>query len=124
MVIREYRIPFPATVEEYRIGMLYMISRATEEERVRRGGGAVIDVVKQERYYDSDRGIHGVYTEKVWHVGQMLPGFMRVWIPEAKSILIEKVCMWVLCTGGVVRGVLFCVVAGFADYILCGVVCV
>lgn len=91
MLIREYRIPFPATLEEYRIGMLYMISRATEEENRRSDGRRVVDVVKCERYYDSVRGIHGVYTEKVCHVGNLLPSFMKIFIPEAKSILIEKV---------------------------------
>lgn len=38
MLIKEYRIPLPLTVEEYRIAQLYMIavSQTTERERERR----------------------------------------------------------------------------------------
>lgn len=69
-----------------------MIRRATEEENRRTKGKKAINVVKRERYYDSDRGIHGVYTEKVCHVRNFLPGFIKVFVPEKSSILIEKVC--------------------------------
>lgn len=90
MLVKEYRIPFPATLEDYRIGMLYMISRATEEENSRSPDKKRIDVVKRERYYDQSRGIHGVYTEKVCHVRAFLPNFIKIFVPESKSILVEK----------------------------------
>lgn len=120
MLLKEYRIPFPGTLEDYRIGMfrsfhtvrasarglkailiclfgiamsgmLYMVSRATEEENERTKGKKAVSVVKRERYYDSERGIYGIYTEKVCHIRNFLPGFIKVFVPESKSILIEKV---------------------------------
>lgn len=68
-----------------------MISRATEEENKRTKGKQAIEVVKRERYFDSTRGIHGVYTEKVCNVRNFLPGFIKVFVPETNCILIEKV---------------------------------
>lgn len=91
MLIKEYRIPFPATLDEYRVGMLYMISRATDEENKRTKGKKAVEVVKRERYYDSARGIHGVYTEKVCHVRNFLPAFIKAFVPERSCVLIEKV---------------------------------
>ena len=32
MLIKEYRIPLPLTVEEYRIAQLYMIAKKSREE--------------------------------------------------------------------------------------------
>ena len=32
MLIKEYRIPLPMTVEEYRIAQLYMIAKKSREE--------------------------------------------------------------------------------------------
>lgn len=68
-----------------------MISRASEEENKRTKGKQAIELVKRERYFDSSRGIHGVYTEKVCNVRNFLPGFIKVFVPETKCILIEKV---------------------------------
>lgn len=68
-----------------------MIARATEEENKRAKGKKAVEVVKRERYFDSARGIHGVYTEKVCYVHNFLPTFIKVFVPEKKCILIEKV---------------------------------
>lgn len=69
-----------------------MISRATEEENRRAKSGRAVQVVKRERYFDHNRGIHGIYTEKVCHIRNMLPSFIKFFVPASKSILIEKVC--------------------------------
>lgn len=69
-----------------------MIRRATEEENRRSKGKEAINVVKRERYYDSVRDIHGVYTEKICQVRSFLPSFIKILIPEKSSILVEKVC--------------------------------
>ena len=37
MLIKEYRIPLPMTVEEYRIAQLYMIAKKSREETKVRG---------------------------------------------------------------------------------------
>ena len=41
MLIKEYRIPLPMTVEEYRIAQLYMIAKKSREEtKVRKSTSA------------------------------------------------------------------------------------
>ena len=45
MLIKEYRIPLPLTVEEYRIAQLYMIAKKSREEtKVRKKFNYSIDV--------------------------------------------------------------------------------
>lgn len=90
MLIKEYRIPFPCTLAEYRVGMLYMISRATDEENRASSGSDIISVVKREKYYDNVRGVYGVYTEKLCHVRNLLPFFIKVFIPPDRCVLVEK----------------------------------
>lgn len=71
-----------------------MVKRATEEEnKIRRQRDTqFVTEVKRERYFDRDRGLHGIYTEKICHVRSLLPTFIKVFVPESKSILVEKVC--------------------------------
>lgn len=76
--------------------MLYAVARATDEENRKKKGKTAIEVVKRERYFDHERGIHGIYTEKVFHIRNLLPRFIKVFVPESKSILIEKVS---ICNG-------------------------
>lgn len=71
--------------------MLYMVTRATEEENRLRKGSQFVTVVKRERYFDQERGLHGIYTEKICNVRTLLPSFIKVFVPESKSILVEKV---------------------------------
>lgn len=73
--------------------MLYMTERATREENVRRQGSQFVTEVKRERYYDHERGLHGIYTEKVCNIRSILPTFIKVFIPASSSVLIEKVML-------------------------------
>lgn len=70
-----------------------MVKRATEEEnKIRRQKDTqFVTEVKRERYFDQQRGLHGIYTEKICHVRSLLPTFIKVFLPESKSILVEKV---------------------------------
>lgn len=91
MRITEYRIPFPATVQEYRVGMLYMIARASEEEARRAGGRGAVEVVRNEMYTHNDHGLDaGVYTEKIYHMERFVPKFVRALVPSTKCKVIEK----------------------------------
>uniref|UniRef100_A0A672QKV0 Phosphatidylinositol transfer protein cytoplasmic 1 n=1 Tax=Sinocyclocheilus grahami TaxID=75366 RepID=A0A672QKV0_SINGR len=49
MLLKEYRICMPLTVEEYRIGQLYMISKHSHEQSER---GEGVEVVQNEPYED------------------------------------------------------------------------
>lgn len=90
MLIREYRIPFPCTIEEYYVGTEYLIARASIEEQT--GGRNAVEVLKRESYYENDHQLPpGMYTEKVLHIREFLPRFLKFLIPERHSKLIEKV---------------------------------
>jgi Phosphatidylinositol transfer protein len=87
----EYRIPFPATIEEFLIAQQYMIQRASREETRRAGGGGAVDVVRHELFAGNEHGLgSGIYTEKVFHIRRFLPRFLRPLVPPASSKLVEK----------------------------------
>lgn len=87
----EYRIPFPSTVDEYLIGMMYMIARASSEEVRRSGGSGAVDLVRHERFTKNEHGLScGIYTEKVFHIRKFLPRFLRPLIPVESAKVVEK----------------------------------
>lgn len=87
----EYRIPFPATVDEYLVGMMYMIARASSEELRRSGGNGAVDFLRHERFTKNDHGLDcGIYTEKVYHIRKFLPRFLRPLVPAESAKVVEK----------------------------------
>ncbi|XP_039751202.1 protein retinal degeneration B isoform X2 [Pararge aegeria] len=54
MLIKEYRIPLPLTVEEYRIAQLYMIAKKSKEESTGEGSG--VEIIVNEPYEDGPGG--------------------------------------------------------------------
>ncbi|KAA0703117.1 Cytoplasmic phosphatidylinositol transfer protein 1 [Triplophysa tibetana] len=60
MLVKEYRICMPLTVDEYKIGQLYMISKHSNEQS---GGGEGVEVVRNEPCTDPKHGA-GQITEK------------------------------------------------------------
>nr|CDS34895.2 calpain (C02 family) [Hymenolepis microstoma] len=80
MIIKEYRICMPMTVEEYRIAQLYMIQKKSREEST--GDESGVEILKNEPYTDGPGGT-GQYTFKIYHVGSHLPGWLRSIIPDA-----------------------------------------
>ncbi|VDL90172.1 unnamed protein product [Schistocephalus solidus] len=79
MLIKEYRICMPMTVEEYRIAQLYMIQKKSREESTGKESG--VEIIKNEPYTDGPGG-SGQYTFKIYHVGSHLPGWLRSIIPK------------------------------------------
>lgn len=87
----EYRIPFPCTVDEYLIGMMYMIARASREEVRRSGGNGPVDLLRHERFTKNEHGLGpGIYTEKVFHIRSFLPRFLRPLVPAESAKVVEK----------------------------------
>lgn len=74
----EYRICMPFTVDEYKIGQLYMIARHSFENTTKSEG---IQVIKNEPFEDPVHGL-GQYTEKRIHVGGSLPSWIQALIPR------------------------------------------
>ncbi|XP_028050214.2 protein retinal degeneration B isoform X5 [Monomorium pharaonis] len=89
MLIKEYRIPLPLTVEEYRIAQLYMIAKKSREES--KGAGSGVEIIENEPYSNGPGG-NGQYTHKIYHVGSHLPGWFKSLLP--KSALIAKEEAW------------------------------
>ncbi|XP_035861845.1 cytoplasmic phosphatidylinositol transfer protein 1b isoform X2 [Sander lucioperca] len=78
MLIKEYRICMPLTVEEYRIGQLYMISKHSCEQS---GGGEGVEVIKNESDTHPQHG-PGQLTEKRIYLNSKLPSWAKAFVPR------------------------------------------
>ncbi|TNM92134.1 hypothetical protein fugu_019146 [Takifugu bimaculatus] len=80
MLIKEYRIPMPMSVEEYRIAQLYMIQKKSREESCGEGSG--VEILENRPYQDGPGG-SGQYTHKVYHIGKHIPSWFCAILPQA-----------------------------------------
>lgn len=80
MLTKEYRIPMPLGTEEYRIAQLYMIAKKSKLES--QGQGSGVEIVANEPYEDGPGG-SGQYTDKIYHIDQHLPYWLRGFLPKA-----------------------------------------
>lgn len=87
MEIKEYRIPLPVTVDEYKIGQLYAVAEASKNET---GGGEGIEVVSNEPYTDHAKYPDGQYTHKIFHLSSKVPAFVRFLAPTGSLEVHEK----------------------------------
>lgn len=87
MLIKEYRIPLPLTVEEYRIAQLFMIAKKSREES--KGAGSGVEIIVNEPYEDGPGG-SGQYTHKIYHVGSHLPGWLKSLLPKSALSVEEE----------------------------------
>ncbi|XP_067457399.1 cytoplasmic phosphatidylinositol transfer protein 1b [Thunnus thynnus] len=78
MLMKEYRICMPLTVDEYRIGQLYMISKHSCEQS---GGGEGVEVVRNESDIHPQHG-PGQLTEKRIYLSSKLPSWAKAFIPR------------------------------------------
>ncbi|CAG0887981.1 unnamed protein product [Cyprideis torosa] len=98
MLIKEYRIPLPLTISEYRIAQLYMIAlyllfnRYNSQKKSRdesNGAGSGIEILVNTPYTDGPGG-SGQYTHKIYHVGSHLPGWLKALIPKSALTVEEE----------------------------------
>lgn len=91
--IIEYRIPFPTTVLEYRVGMMWMILRASRSDLSRTRGRHGVEFLHH-RQFSAAENEHafgpGIYTEKVFHIARFLPRFLAPFIPDDNARLVER----------------------------------
>lgn len=78
VLTKEYRICMPMTVEEYRIGQLYMIARHSFEQS---SNGEGVEAVANNEVNDEEHGT-GQYTEKKIHLSSHLPYWVQSLIPK------------------------------------------
>eukprot|EP00695_Tsukubamonas_globosa_P000893 TRINITY_DN1832_c0_g1_i1.p1 TRINITY_DN1832_c0_g1~~TRINITY_DN1832_c0_g1_i1.p1 ORF type:complete len:280 (-),score=104.37 TRINITY_DN1832_c0_g1_i1:169-1008(-) len=68
VIIREYRVVLPLTVEEYHVGQLYAVAKASARESTSSDG---VEILKNEPY-ENEQG-KGQYTHKIYHIASRLP---------------------------------------------------
>lgn len=78
MLVKEYRICMPITVEEYKVGQLYMIAKHSYEQSQ---NGEGVEVVENRPHEDPEHGL-GQYTEKRIHLSSRLPTWIRSMLPK------------------------------------------
>lgn len=78
VLTKEYRICMPLTVEEYKIGQLYMIARYSHEQSE---SGEGVEVVANQPCEDPVHGA-GQFTEKRIHLSNRLPYWVQAMIPK------------------------------------------
>uniref|UniRef100_A0AC34RFZ1 DDHD domain-containing protein n=1 Tax=Panagrolaimus sp. JU765 TaxID=591449 RepID=A0AC34RFZ1_9BILA len=78
MLIKEYRILFPMSVEEYKIGQLYMIQKSS---RIESGNDSGVEIITNEPY-DNGPNDAGQYTYKIYHLGNRVPSWIKNVLPS------------------------------------------
>ncbi|KAJ8286275.1 hypothetical protein GJAV_G00036550 [Gymnothorax javanicus] len=77
MLVKEYRVVLPCSVEEYQVGQLYSVAEASKNET---GGGEGVEVLKNEPY-EKD-GEKGQFTHKIYHLKSRLPAILAKMAPK------------------------------------------
>ncbi|NXO85201.1 PITM1 protein, partial [Sitta europaea] len=80
MLIKEYHILLPMSLEEYQVAQLYMIQKKSREESSGEGSG--VEILANRPYSDGPGG-SGQYTHKIYHVGSHIPSWFRALLPKA-----------------------------------------
>lgn len=98
MLVKEYRIILPLTVEEYQVAQLYTVAEASKQET---GGGDGVEILVNEPFSTTahspsppllngdPRYTSGQYTYKCYHLSQKLPGIVRTLAPSSALKLNE-----------------------------------
>uniref|UniRef100_A0A183BU11 DDHD domain-containing protein n=1 Tax=Globodera pallida TaxID=36090 RepID=A0A183BU11_GLOPA len=71
MLVKEYRVLMPMSVEEYRLAQLLESS----------GAGSGVEIIRNEPYQDGPGG-SGQYTFKIYHIGNRIPLWIRNVLPS------------------------------------------
>lgn len=91
MLIKEYRVTLPLTVEEYQVAQLYCVAEVSKNET---GGGEGIEVIKNEPFKDypllGGKYSSGQYTYKIYHLASKVPAFIRLLAPKGSLEVHEE----------------------------------
>jgi len=91
MIIKEYRISLPMTVEEYQVAQLYSVAEASKNET---GGGEGVEVIKNEPYDNvpllNGKFTSGQYTYKIYHLASKVPGWIKMVAPKGSLEVHEE----------------------------------
>ncbi|XP_063931400.1 phosphatidylinositol transfer protein 1-like isoform X1 [Zophobas morio] len=91
MLLVEYRIPLPFTLEEFEIAQLYMVVKASQEYTV---DGEGVEIIKNEPYNNLEGALDfgelskvsipknkGQYTHKKYYIGSRIPPYVKAVLP-------------------------------------------
>jgi len=107
VLTKEYRIPLPVSVDEYKIAQLYMISKFSKQQT---GHGEGVEIKENKAYIESDGAGEGIeppgtpgvesgqYTHKIYHIGSRLPSWLRAIAPSSLQIIEKAWNAYPYCT--------------------------
>uniref|UniRef100_A0A1B6ER29 Phosphatidylinositol transfer protein N-terminal domain-containing protein n=1 Tax=Cuerna arida TaxID=1464854 RepID=A0A1B6ER29_9HEMI len=91
MLIHEYRVILPMTVEQYQVAQLYTIADMSRSET---GGGEGIEILKNEPFSNHSLlgGMYtaGQYTLKIYHVQKKIPTLIKLIVPKGSLKIYEE----------------------------------
>lgn len=91
MLIKEFRVVLPITVEEYQVGQLYSVAEVSKNET---GGGEGVEVRKNEPFENypllGGKFSNGQYTYKIYHLASRVPGYIRLLAPKGSLEVHEE----------------------------------
>jgi hypothetical protein len=91
MLVKEYRITMPVSVEEYQVAQLYSVAEASKNET---GGGEGVEVVRNEPYENvpllHGKFTAGQYTYKIYRLESRVPGWIKAIAPAGSLEIHEE----------------------------------
>ncbi|KAG5681236.1 hypothetical protein PVAND_010688 [Polypedilum vanderplanki] len=91
MLIKEFRVTLPLTVEEYQVAQLYSVAEVSKNET---GGGEGIEVLKNEPFENfpllGGKYSSGQYTYKIYHLASKVPTMIRLLAPKGSLEIHEE----------------------------------
>ncbi|KFD49582.1 hypothetical protein M513_09525 [Trichuris suis] len=91
MLLREYRIVLPVTLEEYKVGQLWNVM---ETSRNVTGGGQGVEILQNEAFRNTplvgDKFANGQFTYKIYHLDSKVPWWLRQLLPSGATKLHEQ----------------------------------
>ena len=92
MKLTEFRIPMPFTLQEYEVGKLFSVNKAS---LLHTGGGEGVECLVNTTYTDIDlfknaKGTNGQYTKKVYYIRDQVPSILRGLAPHGAMELLEE----------------------------------
>lgn len=91
MLIYEYRVTLPMSVEEYQVGQLFSVAEASLNET---GGGEGVEVINNEPYDNvpllGGKFTKGQYTKKIYHLASKVPTVVKWIAPKGSLEILEE----------------------------------
>uniref|UniRef100_A0A5S6QDA5 Reverse transcriptase domain-containing protein n=1 Tax=Trichuris muris TaxID=70415 RepID=A0A5S6QDA5_TRIMR len=91
MLLREYRIVLPVSLEEYKVGQLWNVM---ETSKYVTGGGEGVEVLQNEAFVNNpligNKFPNGQFTYKIYHLESKIPWWLRQILPSGATKLHEQ----------------------------------